>query len=63
MKGLKGNEFAVDTWKDYYRLSLKRNDQGLNKTKDSWFNAEHRNWAEKNQGVLEVAHFSAEHLS
>lgn len=63
MTGLKGNSFAVNTWKDYYKLSLKRNEQGLNDTMDQWFNTEHKNWAAKNQGILEVAHFSAEHLS
>ena len=61
--GLKGNEFAVNTWKDYYKISLKRNEMGLNESKEQWFNTEHQNWAIKNQGVLELAHISAEHLS
>ena len=61
--GLKGNNFAVDSWKDYYNLSLLRNEEGLNKSKDNWFKSQHSNWTTKNQGVLEVAHLSAEHLS
>ena len=58
--GLQGNNFAVDSWKDYYNLSLLRNEEGLNKSKDNWFKSTHRSWATKNQGVLEVAHMSAE---
>ena len=44
-------------------MSLQRNEEGLNKSKDNWFKSQHRNWATKNQGVLEVAHMSAEHFS
>ena len=44
--GLKGNNFAVDSWKDYYNLSLLRNEEGLNKSKDNWFKSQHSNWAQ-----------------
>ena len=37
MRGLTENEFAVKNWKDYYNLSLKRAEEGLNQTKETWF--------------------------
>ena len=53
----------MNNWKDYYNLSMMRNEQGINRTTTKWFATEHGNWAAKNQGVLEVAHLQAEHQS
>lgn len=48
MTGLTGNEFAVSTWKDYYQLSLRRTEEGLNYTKNQWFSTEHQKWYDQN---------------
>lgn len=44
MQGLTGNEYAIDSWKDYYQLSLKRAEEGLKNSKQKWFNTEHDRW-------------------
>lgn len=60
MTGLKGNEYAVTSWKDYYQLSLKRTERGLKSKKESWFQNEHKSWAITNLDVLEEAHLKEE---
>ena len=58
--GLKGNEYAVNNWDDYYHISLKRAEQGMDKAKDRWFSTQHSQWAAKNKGILENTHFAFE---
>ena len=60
MTGLKGNEYAVASWKDYYQHSLKRTERGLKSKKESWFQNEHKAWAITNSDVLEEAHLREE---
>ena len=62
-KGLKGNQFVVNSWKDFYQLSIKRTESGLKSAKDSWFRTEYGSWIESNAHRLENAHLVNERLS
>ena len=61
--GLQGNVFAVNSWKDFYTLSVKQSEMGVKKSKENWFKNEHQKWVSSNLGILEGAHLQAENLS
>ena len=63
MHGIKNNDYMVQSWKEYYCLSLKHTESGVKAAKDQWFRNTHEQWRQQNKNTLESAHIGAEVLS
>ena len=60
LTGLRGNDYDVGNWKDFYQLSMKRTEAHLEGAKDKWFEGVYNQWQHANDGVLESHHLDVE---